>query len=613
MSDKTLEGVVLFDGASFDAEDSTVSAEYDMPYAPDDYFEYIKKIRKLIRGNATTAAEAFGRTESALDIGHAYGQNIVIGWNDAPTLPLSPVYVQLAGIEGAFLADSVSYAWGPEGMVVSSDLLLLGVSGWYGTSAPSTSWLRLPVPPTGLQQVSAGTVGTGVKANSVPLPADFNYRSPGWLAGAMPTGGVDSFALSRGGQSLIGPTLTLQRDTIATGPLLIAREFEYSLVLEPEVAAIATGPIAEEPPPIPLASIAYSQSSVYTGNTSATVANMQDDNVGGTATGTNDGTLEWIAMDLGAIYNVNRVVIGTATTAMPGGWSKSYTENRDIQYSTNGTTWTVGGNTGTFAAEGVYELAVNFSARYIRIVAENDYLALTELYPLALDQVKVNDTGLFTGPYVSGLIFVPGEPLIISGTAAPVLGDELVTPTSVATDDGWTLAYDDLADEDDVEVAGFGFNFTLNSVAYTGCFAVSNGYLTFGQSSVVYIGLGASTPAVPKLHFNSLDGSFQRVYTKAETGLFRIRWEGSSIYNASGSSRFVEITFYAPLSNGSQVLEVRSGDVFGSLAGPFMLANASTAYASGAFAANQSWIFTGNAAGTSWTLQAGVHAEIPET
>jgi hypothetical protein len=246
MSDKTLEGVVLFDGASFDAEDSTVSAEYDMPYAPDDYFEYAKKIRKLIRGNATTAAEAFGRTEAALDIGHAYGQNIVISWNDAPTLPLSPVYVQLAGIEGAFLADSVSYAWGPEGMVVSSDLLLIGVSGWYGTSAPATSWLRLPVPPTGLQQVSAGTVGTGVKANSVPLPLDFNYRSPGWLAGAMPTGGADSFALSRGGQSLIGPTLTLQRDTIATGPLLIAREFEYGLVLEPEVAAIATGPSITE-------------------------------------------------------------------------------------------------------------------------------------------------------------------------------------------------------------------------------------------------------------------------------------------------------------------------------------------------------------------------------
>jgi hypothetical protein len=184
---------------------------------------------------------------------------------------LSPVYVQLAGIEGAFLADSVSYAWGPEGMVVSSDLLLLGVSGWYGTSAPSTSWLRLPVPPTGLQQVSAGTVGTGVKANSVPLPLDFNYRDPGWLAGAMPTGGADSFALSRGGQSLIGPTLTLQRDTIATGPLLIAREFEYGLVLEPEVAAIATGPVAEleeftaVSPPVAVVSVAGQVPVVLTG------------------------------------------------------------------------------------------------------------------------------------------------------------------------------------------------------------------------------------------------------------------------------------------------------------------------------------------------------------
>ena len=82
---------------------------------------------------------------------------------------------------------------------------------------------------------------------------------------------------------------------------------------------------------------------------------------------------------------------------------------------------------------------------------------------------------------------------------------------------------------------------------------------------------------------------------------------------AGSSNRFIEVTFYAPLSDGSQILDVRSGDAAGSLDGPFMLANASTAYASGTFEANESWVFIGNAAGTSWSLQAGVHAEIPES
>jgi hypothetical protein len=242
-----------------------------MPFAPDDYFEYVKGVRKLIPGGATAAAEAFGRTESALDVGHAYGQNIVTGWNEAPTLDLSPVYVQLAGIEGAFLMDSSSYAWGPEGMVVSSDLMLLGVSGWYGTSAPATSWLRLPVPVAGLTQVSAGTAGVGVKANSIVLPADFSARNPGPVLAALPSDGVDRFALSRTSQNIVGPTLTLEQTALATGPLLIVREFEYGLTVEPEVAAIATGPsialveFTAVNPPAAVVSVAVAAPVVLTG------------------------------------------------------------------------------------------------------------------------------------------------------------------------------------------------------------------------------------------------------------------------------------------------------------------------------------------------------------
>lgn len=142
----------------------------------------------------------------------------------------------------------------------------------------------------------------------------------------------------------------------------------------------------DEADPIPLASIVYSQSSVWEDNTAANATNMQDGSLTGTATGTNNEALAWVKMDFGATYEVAKIVIGTATTALPGGWNKSYTENNDIEYSTNGTTWTNGGTTGTFASEGIYEIAVSFSARYVRISRADDYLALCELYALAIGQ-----------------------------------------------------------------------------------------------------------------------------------------------------------------------------------------------------------------------------------
>ena len=198
----------------------------------------------------------------------------------------------------------------------------------------------------------------------------------------------------------------------------------------------------------------------------------------------------------------------------------------------------------------------------------------------------------------------------VNDNEAPVLGTGQVSPTTTATDAGWTLIYDDTADEDSIETDPFGFDFKLNNVSYNTCFITSNQYLTFASAALVYVNLGAAVPAVPKLHFGSNDLSYQRVYTKAEPGIFRIRWEGNSSYNASAgsSNRFAEIAFYGSLSSGKQLLEVRSGNITGT-AGTFMLATASTSLASGTFAQNKSWVFEGNSAGTTWTLYADSHVE----
>ena len=108
-------------------------------------------IRNLNPSRAQRRAEEFGLAQALLEAGHAYGFNVVTGFSELPTRDLAPVYVRVQGVEAAFLTDSVSYAWDSNGLVLSSDLLYLGATGYYGESPPSSSWVRLPVPVNQLQ------------------------------------------------------------------------------------------------------------------------------------------------------------------------------------------------------------------------------------------------------------------------------------------------------------------------------------------------------------------------------------------------------------------------------------------------------------------------------
>lgn len=126
----------------------------------------------------------------------------------------------------------------------------------------------------------------------------------------------------------------------------------------------------------------YSQSSVYPGTSAASTANMTNGSfTDGTATG---GGTQWVKIDYSSPVYIQTVVVGTATSNIPGGWSKSYTENADIQTSDNDSTWTTLFNTGSFASEGIYTFTSPASftavtARYIRIT-RSSYVALSEFY-----------------------------------------------------------------------------------------------------------------------------------------------------------------------------------------------------------------------------------------
>lgn len=130
----------------------------------------------------------------------------------------------------------------------------------------------------------------------------------------------------------------------------------------------------------------YSQSSVYGSTTAVSAAIMTDGSFTNTGSATNAGANEWIKIDYGSAISINSVIIGTATNNIPGGWNKSYTENKLVQTSDNDSTWTTLFNTGTFAAEGIYTFSApsNFTsvtARYIRLYATS-YVAVSEFYAI---------------------------------------------------------------------------------------------------------------------------------------------------------------------------------------------------------------------------------------
>jgi hypothetical protein len=205
---------------------------------------------------------------------------------------------------------------------------------------------------------------------------------------------------------------------------------------------------------------------------------------------------------------------------------------------------------------------------------------------------------------LKGELYDPNKAIlrISSGTRPPLLGS-----SSATTFTDWNRIVNSSQDDANILFGSWPFSFFLANTTYTACYIGSNGYATFGSGSSGYSNLSASTPAFPKVMFGSRDSSWQRVYTQTSSSYVRFRWEGSQSTSGTpgASNRIVEVTFWK--SDGvSQLIEIRTGDFINpSASEPFMVASASTAYASATtLGANQSWVFEGIANGTGWNLKA---------
>lgn len=211
-------------------------------------------------------------------------------------------------------------------------------------------------------------------------------------------------------------------------------------------------------------------------------------------------------------------------------------------------------------------------------------------------------TTISTGLKLSAVSFDPNDPLAFSASnALPRLGANSATSTT-----GWTTLYNGNVDDDFTSQVTLPFNVTISSTSSNAAFIGSNSYLTFAEGSDVYVP-DASSPELLKLLVAASDYSYQAVYTKAGTGYVLLRYEGfnSASGTTAGSSNIIwEVALLAPHpTTGAQVIELRIGNHEGSLENGVLLCNTTTELTSAVPASElTSYIFQGNATGTSWTV-----------
>ncbi len=110
-------------GGGGGGSDKPTTVTYDMPFAPDDYYD---NNGNLVRGNAAQAAAKYGQTLNSLTAASAFGFNITTAADRVATRPLSHIYVEAGGIRVQGQMNGTSWAMGNMGLVVSADVMLSG-------------------------------------------------------------------------------------------------------------------------------------------------------------------------------------------------------------------------------------------------------------------------------------------------------------------------------------------------------------------------------------------------------------------------------------------------------------------------------------------------------
>lgn len=295
---------------------------------------------------------------------------------------------------------------------------------------------------------------------------------------------------------------------------------------------------------------------------------------------------------------------GTILTSADGiTWTTAATSTQiNIGYNYSGLQY--------FGADGATPIRISMDGT-TNITTEYSYGGtIASNFPSLRGGVGGKGIGILFGDSGTIVAKVPSSFNLVSNTVLPSLGNSgMAGPWPLVN---WISLQDASVDDAFVTVP-LPFSFPIAGSSYTSAFVGSNTYITFGSGSTVYSSLSATNPALPKFFLGAADNSYQRVaYYTGGTDYVRIRYEGNgSTSGTVGSPGIVlEITFFNPAKTpGSLLVQVSIG-VHNRTTGLFGVASSSAYYATlatGAWTANQSYVFLGNTTGTSWSIYGGYY------
>lgn len=113
---------------TFDNGNNTTEnyAEFNMPYAPDDYIDKQDGQFSLKKSDAQAKALNYGRIQNRLLLGNRYGVSIQISPDLMPPRPFGAIYIAANGIKGQYRVNGTSYTFDQTGVIASTDAVFWG-------------------------------------------------------------------------------------------------------------------------------------------------------------------------------------------------------------------------------------------------------------------------------------------------------------------------------------------------------------------------------------------------------------------------------------------------------------------------------------------------------
>jgi hypothetical protein len=104
--------------------------ELSIPYSPDDCRS---STGAIIKGDAESVINRYGRVQNRLLLGNRSGMSLQLAPEKLPTVPFSPIYVQLNGLTAQYRVNAANWTFDSNGIICSTDALFWGAVGGTGT------------------------------------------------------------------------------------------------------------------------------------------------------------------------------------------------------------------------------------------------------------------------------------------------------------------------------------------------------------------------------------------------------------------------------------------------------------------------------------------------